>query len=70
MCDSCDFESVIEMITEMAQDRRYDYAAAKLEGIKDWVELHQHATEKQTVAVENIFMKPSSAAQMSRGKKN
>ena len=54
MCDSCDWEDVLEEIDDMVSEERYDFAADTLNGIRDWIEENQHVTERQKDAVTNI----------------
>ena len=57
MCDSCDFEDLLEKIDALLGDEDYEWASDTLSGIADWVEGHKHATDNQWQAVENIEAK-------------
>lgn len=54
MCDSCNWNDLLEEIEEMREDDRYGFASETLEGIRDWVENQEHCTDGQRSAVENI----------------
>lgn len=54
MCSDCNWLTAIEEIDELLDDPDYDFAEDTLVGIKDWVEHHEHITENQRQAVENI----------------
>jgi hypothetical protein len=54
MCDSCSWPDFLEEIEEISDDDRYGFAAETLDGIYDWVEENEHATEDQKRAVKNI----------------
>ena len=54
MCDSCDYHNLLERIQDLFDSGRADWASDTLEGIHDWVEEHEHVTDAQRRAVENI----------------
>lgn len=55
MCSGCDWETGLEEIEECLDDPDYEFAEDTLEGIKEWVEHHEHITEKQQEAIDNII---------------
>lgn len=57
MCDDCDWEQWVDDIEELANKKRYSWAADTLVGIMDWVEENQHITEKQILSINNIVGK-------------
>jgi hypothetical protein len=54
MCEDCNWRDKVVELEELLDEERYEWAFDTLEGIKDWAELHQHITERQLEAVENI----------------
>ena len=54
MCESCDWEAMLDKIDELISDDRADFALATVEGIQTWVDEHEHITPKQKEAIENI----------------
>lgn len=58
MCDGCRWAETIEQIDDLLEGGQHRYAAETLAGIREWVEQHEHVTERQTEAVANIEAKP------------
>jgi len=54
VCDTCDWEDVLEQIDDMMSEERYDFAADTLVGIREWVAEKEHITENQKSAISNI----------------
>lgn len=56
MCKTCGWEDLLEQISDLRDDpeNRFSFADETLEGIYDWVQEHEHCTEKQQTAVSNI----------------
>ena len=54
MCSNCSWQEFLEEIEELSADERYEFAAGTLEGIYNWVEESEHATDNQKKAVANI----------------
>lgn len=54
MCDSCEYEDLLDKINELTDDESFEWASDTLHGIHDTVESRSHATERQWEAVENI----------------
>lgn len=54
MCVYCDYQMWIDRIDDLLFDEQYADANDTLEGIRDWVESHEHITLKQRNAIENI----------------
>jgi hypothetical protein len=54
MCKSCVWENVLEELNDLCADPDYEWANDTLSGIAEWVEEHQHVTEGQVDAIENI----------------
>lgn len=46
-----------DMIEEMIDSGDFDWAEDTLEGIYDWVDDHQHITDGQMLAIDNIASK-------------
>jgi hypothetical protein len=55
MCDSCDWESLLEEIDEALEDEDFAFAEDTLQGIREWVYENEHCTGRQRDAVENIL---------------
>lgn len=55
MCMECDFAHYIELADEMLDDNLYEFAWDTVEGIRKWTEEHNHITERQIVALENVY---------------
>jgi len=54
-CDgNCGWEELHDRIETMLADERYGFAEETLQGISDWVFEHEHATDAQKQAVQNI----------------
>ena len=54
MCVDCEYEELLSRIDDLLDSGDCTWAADTLSGIKDWVTEHQHCTEKQVMAVQNI----------------
>ena len=54
MCDSCAWSDKLVELEEMLDDSQFRFAGDTLEGIREWVEEHEHITDKQADAIENI----------------
>lgn len=54
MCDTCNWENLLETISEMLDDERYEFAIDTIEGIQDWVLDNEHCTENQETAIKNM----------------
>lgn len=54
MCSNCNYQDWVNDINDMLFDDDYSFAETTLSGIKEWVEINEHITEKQINAVENI----------------
>lgn len=54
MCDTCDWEDLLEEIETMCAAGGYEFADRTLSGIHDTVTQQSHCTEKQKTAVNNI----------------
>lgn len=54
MCDSCDWEDVLEELEDLCSDSDYDFANDTLESIAEWAREKKHITEKQVAAIDNI----------------
>jgi len=48
------YEQYLEIINEMLDDERYDFAADTLTGILEWVREREFITDGQKRAVDNI----------------
>ena len=55
MCADCDWESAAADCQELLSDPDFEFASDTLEGIKDWIETHEHVTMKQRDAIDNIW---------------
>lgn len=54
-CDgNCGWEELHDRIETMLADERYEFAQETLQDISDWVFEHEHCTEAQKQAIENI----------------
>jgi len=58
VCETCEWEKVVEQIDELLQDDRYSFAIDTLEGIREWCVKNEHVTPKQADAIENIAARP------------
>ncbi len=45
----------LERMEIMMHNPKYDFALGTVEGIKGWVEDHNHITAKQMTAIDNIW---------------
>lgn len=54
MCDSCEWEEILEELNDLCADPDYEWANDTLSGIAEWVEEKKHVTEKQVDAIANI----------------
>lgn len=54
MCDECGYEEALDKLDDMLLDEDYSFADSTLSGIKEWVQEHEHVTEKQWEAITNI----------------
>lgn len=54
MCKHCEWEDLLEEISEMLGDDDYEFAVDTLEGIQTWVDQNEHCTDGQKDAIENI----------------
>jgi Arc/MetJ-type ribon-helix-helix transcriptional regulator len=54
MCASCGWAALADEIDEMVTSGRYEWAENTLDGIRESVEAHEHASERQREAVQNI----------------
>lgn len=54
MCDTCQWDKLLEEIEEMQQAGGYEFAHHALSGIYETVEEKEHCTERQWEAVRNI----------------
>jgi len=54
MCNECSSQDYLAKIDDLLSDSSFRFAADTLEGIREWVEEHDHITDKQIDAVENI----------------
>lgn len=57
MCDTCDWEDLVERIDGMLETGDFDWASETLEGIRSTVADREHRTERQAEAVDNIERK-------------
>jgi len=57
MCGECGFEELIEQIDEMLDGEDFEWAEDTLTGIREWCAEHEHCTENQKDAVDNIESK-------------
>ena len=55
MCEHCEWESLIEQIDEAIEGENCGFALETLEGIREWCAEHEHCTEGQQNAVQNII---------------
>ena len=54
MCDNCEWKEALEELNDLCSDSDYDWANEALSGIAEWVEEHEHITEKQIAAIGRI----------------
>ena len=54
MCDSCEWEDMVEAIGDLISDSDYEWAEDTLVGIQENVERWRHITEGQIAAINNI----------------
>lgn len=54
MCDGCEWENRLDQANEMLDDVSLEFAYDTIEGIRDWIEENEHATEQQCDALDNI----------------
>ena len=54
MCEECDYMAFLDEIESMMGNDEFAFASDTLEGIHQWVEEHQHCTENQRAAIDNI----------------
>lgn len=54
MCITCKHDEFAQRLGEMIDDGNYDFAEEWLTSTKRWVEMHQHCTDKQKSAADNI----------------
>lgn len=54
MCINCDWEKILKRINTLLEKDDYEWAFDTLEGIKEWIEEHEHVTDAQMLAIENI----------------
>ena len=54
MCSKCEYGKYIDIIDDMLFDSDYEFADDTLTGIRNWIEEHEHITEGQIEAIENI----------------
>lgn len=54
MCDGCGWEGELSRIRDMLDDPDCEFALETLSGIAAWVEDHEHITDRQVRAVDNI----------------
>ena len=54
MCDECDWNDLLESISELIEDPKAEFANETLEGIQEWVFKNEHCTDGQRVAITNI----------------
>lgn len=54
MCSRCDYEETLELLTELLNDRAYEWANDTLSGIEETILVRSHVTERQLEAIENI----------------
>jgi len=54
MCDTCDWEEMLDTIEDLASNDDADFALSTIEGIQAWVDEHHHITPKQKTAIANI----------------
>ena len=57
MCDDCGWEELGETIEELLGDDDMEWAESTLSGIGDWITEHEHCTDAQRTAVDNIAEK-------------
>jgi len=49
------WQKLLATIDYMMQSDRYQFAADTLSGIREWIVIHEHCTDAQVQAVENIL---------------
>lgn len=54
MCDTCEWEEVLEELNDLCADPGYEWANETLSGIAEWVEEKRHVTAKQIDAIWRI----------------
>jgi hypothetical protein len=54
MCSNCSWQEFLEEIEELSADERYKFAVGTLDGIHNWVEESEHATDNQKKVIANI----------------
>jgi len=50
-----DWLEYLDKCDEMLLDEKYSFADDTLQGIRDWIDKNHHVTEKQKIAVDNIW---------------
>ena len=54
MCNKCKYEKYIKICDGILEDWNNDWCWDTIESIKDWITEHNHITENQINAIENI----------------
>lgn len=54
MCESCEWEEILESLNELCEDSDYEWANDTLAGIAENVEKWKHISEGQITAINNI----------------
>lgn len=55
MCKHCLYEEYIETIEDLLDDLDFEWAQDTLSGILNWITDHNHITEEQITAIDNII---------------
>jgi hypothetical protein len=55
VCERCNYEHALDMIEEMIDNPKYDFAETTLTGIYEWIDKNQHVTPRQMESLENIY---------------
>jgi hypothetical protein len=54
MCTTCDWSEWVEVVDELLESERYEFASTYLESVREWIVKNSHVTSAQTTAIENI----------------
>jgi uncharacterized coiled-coil protein SlyX len=54
MTEREDWLEYLDKCDEMLLDEKYSFANDTLQGIRDWISEHQHVTDRQKEAIDNI----------------
>jgi len=54
MCENCNWEDIVDRIDEMLGSENYDWAEDTLSGIQATMMEMEHATDRQSAAIDNI----------------